>query len=195
MSGSYRRSADLAHLTQYLSAAASAQGEVEDIIVAKMGSKLSRMTEEEVRMDIESINTKLTTYFGNGTVTSEFEGRFGLRVSDVTFAAPTPSAEVQKVLSAKNEARILFEVMAEVAGYKGKLDQFYLDWPKLSVTQQTELRKTAMALSEQAKFEYNETKHIFDIQATPEIADALKNAGPGLAALLATLNPKSKKGT
>jgi hypothetical protein len=127
-------------------------------------------------------------------VVTKFEETFGLHMGDVTFFAPLPSVEVQKALSAKNEAQILFAVMAEIAGYRGRLDQFYADWPNFTDARQTELRKVAMAMSEQAKFEYNETKHIFDIQATPEIADALKNAGPSIAALLATMNQTKKKG-
>jgi hypothetical protein len=192
--GSVRLRASLPLLDIYLGGVAAVVGDLSDLIVTKIASRLSSKNVADAISDIEGINNDLAEKFDNGSEMTKFEKRFGVDVGDITVAEILGSAEAQKTRNAIDEAVNIFTAMEKLGGYEpGKLREA-IDSGKVTPVKEEALRKQAMAVSENAKMDLTTNEHIITINAPPELVEAFKFLGPGLApALNALANTRKGK--
>ncbi len=156
--GNYQWAVNPARMTHFIGVdSASIEEGFIGFIEAFLTRELAGKDTEEARRAIDELNRKLAAEFMGDESThlathlSSFEEEFGIfTVSIVLTNIVLPDA-VQKTRDAKDEAKALREVMAELAGYSSVVDfNKAVEENKLTPKQVDELRDDAMAISENA---------------------------------------------
>ncbi len=195
VAGSIRLRADLKALPIYRAGVAAVVNELVDIIKVQVLAFLATKTVDEAQKSVAELNTKLKNEFVNGPARTKFEQRFGVRAGDITIASIMPSEEAQKTRNAIDEAMNAFKGMAALRNQTPEQLRADIESGKFSQADQDRLRRDFMAMSDNAKLETAATDITIRIDANPDVAEAIKTAGPGLAGLAALFAAKQGHGS
>jgi len=196
--GSTRLRPDIEHIATFRGGAGSVADNLVDIIKSFILEHIAGMSLEEALHETKKINAMLNERFVGSSDTShhghtdakqkhpqvtDFETRFGVKVSDVTVAEILPSADARKTRNAVDEAEQLAKTTAKLLGYTTLAEAKAAGLTEADVAR---ARNDAMATSgNETKVDVKRQDFAFTMDAKPEVVDALKALAPALALLMA----------
>lgn len=118
-------------------------------------SRLAQKSAEEARTEVDAINTQLADQFmgtvsGSGSV-PEFETKNGIRTVTVAITGLRMPPAVQKTRDAVDEARKIFQIMAELKGVSTDELRAMIKDGNVTKDDEAQLRRAALATSENAE--------------------------------------------
>ncbi len=124
--------------------------------------RLARQTAEEALTRVDDINHDLENQFmghatsPGGETVGDFEVKYGIRTVAIALTGLKLPSAVQKTRDAVDEARKIFEVMAELKGTTPEKLREEINSGRLSKQEESELRHAALAASENAELKIYE---------------------------------------
>lgn len=201
VNGSVRMRPDITRLIPFIGGVAAMAGDITGIIKSFVIELLSKEeTVKEALKSVPRLNEELEKKFGFGSANdpdpkvSEFEGRFGVSVGDVTISTILPSLEVQKTMSGVTEAEIIADATAIMLGYTS-LKGVRQAISKGLITQEdfNKARDRFMAASDNIKMNLDANEYTVRIDGLdPDIAKALAAVAPMLLGTMGQNKPTRK---
>lgn len=114
--GSFRLRPDFRNPIAFLSGVGSVAGDLEDLIITEAVAFYKGKSINDATSSQAELNQVLNEKFAHGAEKTPFEDRFGVQVGDVTIRTVLPSEELQRTLSGKAEAEMVFEGTAILLG-------------------------------------------------------------------------------
>lgn len=196
--GSTRLRPDIEHLAIFRGGAGSVADNLTDLIKSFILEHMAGKSLEQALHETKNINDMLQERFAgppdkdnDGQVDStkkhpsvtDFETRFGVKVSDVTVAEILPSEDARATRNAVDEAEQLAITTAKLLGYNTLADAKTAGATAADIAR---ARNDAMAASKNnTNIDVKRQDFAFTMDAKPEVVTALQGLAPALALLLA----------
>jgi hypothetical protein len=198
--GSIRFRASIEELFKFVSGAAAVASDIKGLVIAHILEKFggAEVTVQDALRSIGSLNESLAKTFKHGSgnpVSEDFEGRFAIKVGDIT-VEKVEAKGIEETLNAITEAAIIDQIVAQSFGCATAAElQAKVDAGTISATEVRHRRNQALAHSGNLQgmtFE-DKTLNLNVTGIDPDLAKAIMAAVPGLAAIGQTLG--GAKGT